>query len=271
MEKIIKKVVKVGNSAGVILPKEWYGGEARVELVKKPLDIEEDALKILKPYLKDVLGIYIVGSYARGEETESSDVDVIAISKDIKKEISYGKYNISIYALESVKKTLEDNPIMIYPRLLEAKTILNHVLLEELRNSVSKIKINDFIEDTKRIIKIDKEFIELDKLDGENLKSESVVYSLILRLRAVFLIKMMMNKKAYSKKMFKSWFIREIGNREEADKLYLTYEEIRDNKKTKSKIKVSTAEKLLRILENEVKKFENHKKWQKGKKGWKKE
>ena len=32
--KLIKQIVKVGNSAGVILPKEWYGGKARVEFIE---------------------------------------------------------------------------------------------------------------------------------------------------------------------------------------------------------------------------------------------
>ena len=32
--ELIKSIVKVGNSAGVVLPREWYGGEAIVKLVK---------------------------------------------------------------------------------------------------------------------------------------------------------------------------------------------------------------------------------------------
>ena len=75
----VKKIVKVGNSAGVVLPREWYGGEARVELIKRPMNIQEDVLKILRPHLPNILGIYIVGSYARGEQTSESDVDILVI------------------------------------------------------------------------------------------------------------------------------------------------------------------------------------------------
>lgn len=260
--ELTKKVIRVGNSAGVILPREWYGGEAKVELVKKPLNIEEDVLKILKLYLKDILGIYIVGSYARGEETENSDVDIIAISKDIKKEISYGKYNISIYTLESVEKTLTENPVMIAPRLMEARAIFNENLLQILLSLLKKIKVKEFIEDTKRIIKINKGLLELEREEV----SDSIIYSLILRLRAVFLIKNILDKKLYSKKLFSEWIIKEIKSKEDLNNFYFVYEAVRDNKKTKIKIKVSTAERLLQFLENEVKKLEN-KKWRKEKKG----
>lgn len=253
---MIKKIVRVGNSAGVILPRDWFGGEAKVELIKKPLNIEEDILKILKPYLQDIFGIYLVGSYARGEQTSESDVDVIVISKNLKKEIVYGKYHISIYTLESVKKTIKENPIMIYPRLLEAKAILNKNLLEELKFLPDKIKIRDFIQDTKRIMNIDEEFVELDKLDGKELKSNSVIYSLMLRLRAIFLIKMILNKKTYSKQTFKDWLAMEIGNKREIENIYSVYEKIRDNKKVKAEIEIYLVEKLLNLLKKEVKKLE---------------
>lgn len=254
--QIIKKIVRVGNSAGVILPKEWYGGEAKIEIVKKPLSIKQDILKILEPYLASISGIYLVGSYARGEQTKDSDVDVIVISEDIRKEISYGKYNISIYPVENIMKTLKENPIMIYPRLVEGDAIFNRPLLEQLRCiKISKNQFINFINETKNIIKINKEFIELDKLDGEVLESESVVYSMILRLRAMFLIKTILSEKIYSKRLFKEWLISEIGNKEGVEKIYSIYENIRDSKKVKIKIEIFLAEKFLNLLEKEVRRY----------------
>lgn len=259
-QELIKPIVRMGNSACVLLPKAWVDGKARVELIEKPIDIKKDLFEILSPYLEDIIGIYLVGSYARGEQTFESDVDVIVITNNLKKEIVHGKYHISIYSLDSIEKTLKNNPIMIYPRLMEAVVILNKSILERLRNiKISKKQFREFIEDTKRIIKIDKEFIELDKLDGDFLESKSVIYSLVLRFRAIFLIKNILSKKIYSKKLFKQWLIKHIVGKENVEKIYSIYEGIRDEDKNKTnrvRLEISLAEKVLNLLENEVKRFE---------------
>lgn len=255
-QALIKPIVKMGNSACVLLPKTWKDGKARVELIEKPLNFKKDLFEILNPYLEDIIGVCIVGSYARNEQTSDSDVDVIVISKDIKKEISYGKYNISIYPIENIKKTLDKNPIMIYPRLIEGKTIFNKSVLEELKDiKISKDQFREFIDETKNIIKINKEFIELDKLEGDILESDSVIYSVILRLRAIFLIKVVLSKKIYSKNLFKEWLIKEIGNKKNIEEVYSIYDAVRDNKKVKTKIDIILAERLLDLLRREVKKY----------------
>ncbi len=255
-QEIIKSVVKLGNSACVLLPRAWVDGKAKVELIEKPLDIKRDLFEILTPYLEDIIGVYLVGSYARGEETAESDVDVLVISKNLKEEFVQGKYHISIYSIESVKKTLKKNPIMIYPRLLEAKTILNKDLLEKLKSiDCAKMKINEFLLDTKRIIKINKEFIELDKLDGRFIESDSVVYSIVLRLRAIFLIKNMLSKEIASNKEFKKWLAKSTQHKEDIEKILEAYKFYRDKKKQKTKIKISLAEELLDVLKKEIEKY----------------
>jgi predicted nucleotidyltransferase len=255
---LTRKIVRVGNSAGVILPREWYGGEARIELVKKPLDLKKDILEILMPHLSSILGIYIVGSYARGEQSPESDVDVIVISYNLRKEINSDKYHISIYPLESIRNTIEKSPIMILPRLLEAKALLNESLLEELRNNeVKKVKFKEFAEDTKRIIKINKELIDMEKAQGY-IHSKSIIYSLILRLRALFLARGILNRKVYSKKEFKDWLNKEVKDKEGIKKTYLIYENVKNNKRIGAKIKVEIplVEKILSLLEKEVKNYD---------------
>ena len=140
MEKVLKRIVKVGNSAGVVLPRNWLNGMAKIELIEEPLNLRKDIFEFLSPYLEDLLGIYLVGSYARGEEDSDSDIDVIAISENIRKEIKEGRYNISIYSLDSIKNTLEKDPLMVLPRLLEAKPLLNKHLLEELKDLHEQIE-----------------------------------------------------------------------------------------------------------------------------------
>ena len=131
MERIMN-VGKWGNSGGVLLPREWLGKQVKVVLVDRTDEIRKEIMAILDPYLEDILGVYLVGSYARGEQEKDSDIDVIVISNDLRKKISSGKYDIEIYPLDNIKKTLKENPIMIMPSLVEAKPLLNKSLLEEI-------------------------------------------------------------------------------------------------------------------------------------------
>ena len=253
--ELTKNVIKWGNSAGVLLPKEWVGNEAKIVLVDRTSQIKKEVFDILDSYLEDILGIYLVGSYARHEQEENSDIDIIAISSRTKKDIKSGKYNISLIPLESIKKTLKTNPIMIYPRLAEAKTILNHSLIEELKAvKITKSSFKEFIEETKRIIKINKEFIELDKLEGNRLTSISIIYSLILRLRGIFIVKCLLDRNNYSKKIFLKWLEKSLG--EKTAEIYRIYTYLRDEKKVKEKIEIKTAESLLNLLKEEVKKYD---------------
>lgn len=250
--ELLRNIVRVGNSAGVILPKEWYGGQAKVVLLQKPISIEKDVLEILSPYLESILGIYLVGSYARNEQTSGSDVDVIAISKNLKKEITSGKYHISIYTLESIEKTLQDNAMIIAPRLLEAKPILNSSLLDALKQVIAKkFVFGKYIEETKRVVKINRELLNLDKEHNPK-TSESIVYSLMLRLRGIFIIKTILRKEKYSTRLFLKWLEKAQINKREAIMLYNVYKAVRDNQKIKETIKVDLAEKLLIFIEKEV-------------------
>lgn len=250
--EILRNVVNWGNGAGVLLPREWAGGQVKVTLINRTLEIKKEVLSILAPYLEDIIGIYLVGSYARGEQEKESDVDVIAISENTKKEIVSGKYHISLVPVESALKTIEKNPLMILPRLKEAKVIMNSFLLNELASKkVKKSSFKDFAEECERVVKINRGLMDLGKgIDPE------VVYSLILRLRGVFLAKSLIKEDKYSKKEFLRW----IGNgisQEEIVKIYNIYRSFKDNKKTKVQVKIEDAEKLIELLEKEAKNLKN--------------
>lgn len=255
--EIVREIRRWGNSAGILLPKEWLGNRARVILVNRGLEIRKEVLNILEPYLEDILGIYLIGSYARGEEKTNSDIDIVVISKNTSKNVRSGKYDISIVRLDSIKKTIESDPILILPRLKEAKIILNKSLLDELVNvKVKKNSFKEFIEDSKRIIKINKEFINLDREQRfDYLDSISIIYSVILRLRGIFIINTLLKNKKYIKKEFIKWIEKEVGKKETAV-VYNIYEDIRDNRKVTEKVKIEIAEKLLNLLEKEIKKLQ---------------
>ena len=78
--EILKTTTSWGNSAGVLLPREWKNKEVKVILIDRTLQIKKEIFDILNDYLSDIVGIYLVGSYARGEQIERSDVDVLVIT-----------------------------------------------------------------------------------------------------------------------------------------------------------------------------------------------
>jgi len=254
--ELVKNVSKWGNSAGILLPKEWIGSQVKVVLIDRTSDIKKEIFKILDPYLNDVIGVYLIGSYSRGEQERDSDVDVIAISKNTKKEIVSGKYHVSIITLESVEKTLEKNPILIFPRLVEAKPILNKDLLKRLKSEkINKDMFGEYFSETKRIIKINKAILNLDKEQENEFADPEIIYSLVLRLRGMFLIDCLLSKEKYSKKKFMRFLGKGIG-KNMVEEIYAVYKSVRDNKKTKKRIKLNSALGLLSYLEQKVKRFE---------------
>lgn len=256
-QEIIRNVGKWGNSAGILLPKEWLGNQVKIILIDRTLEIKKEIFSILEPYLENLLGIYLVGSYARGEQGKESDIDILVVSKSTKKEINSGKYHVVITTLESVRKSLDYDPILIMPRLYEAKVIINLTLLEELKSiKLTKKSFKEFKEATKRIIKMDKGFIKIDKEQGfEYLDSTIIIYSLILRLRGFSLINVILNKEPYSKKKLLKFLETKLG-KENTEIVYKIYTAIRDDKKFKEKVKIEIAEELISILEKEVEKLE---------------
>ena len=252
--QIIKKVIKVGNSAGVLLPKQWYGGAARVELIKKPLNVNEDIIKILNPYLQSIIGLYLVGSYSRNEQTKGSDIDVIAISEDLTKEIVQKDYHISIYPLSNIERTVKEHPILILPRLLEAIPIINKTLLSNLKRSETNLKsISEFIRETLRIINLDKNLIELNKSD---IAQNEVIYSLMLRLRGIFIARNIIKKQISFNKEFKILLGQQLSKKEIKDS-YEIYRALRDDKPIKTNVSHITEEKLINILKKETLKLKN--------------
>ena len=253
-EQLVKRVVSSGNGGAVWVPRSWLGEDIVVIRPKKPkLSIAERILRVLVPYLQDVVGVFLYGSYARDEQDSDSDVDVLVVAKNKFTVKKHKKMDIKVVELDKLKETMEKNPIMYLSVIREAKAVVNSSLLDDLK----KVKVDYknfkwFIETAIDHVKSSKEFIELDKLYSEYLASYSVLYSIMLRLRGVFLIKCLIDKKEYSNKLFKKWLLKHNISALEYKTAYGIYRCVRDNKKVKSKIKISIAEDLLNILVREI-------------------
>ena len=259
-QSLVKKIIKVGNSSGVLLPKEWYGGEAKIELVVKPLDVKNDILRILGPHLNSVLGVYLVGSYARGEQRKGSDVDVLAITFDINKRIKSSKYDIIMISKERLYQLLKKNILPLLPMIKEAKVILNSVLLKEYSNiSINRDNLNFHIETTKSAMGVINAEIDLCRDEGEKFVSDASAYSLILRLRGVYIVQCLIDEKEYANRDF-IVLVKDIAGSKDA---YDGYLRVKDEIKEGRKLLLKEAEKLHAYI---IKKIRKQEEWAKRKK-----
>ncbi|MBI2628712.1 nucleotidyltransferase domain-containing protein [Candidatus Pacearchaeota archaeon] len=255
-QKLIRKVTRIGNGAHIFAPKEWEDEEVMLIRIPKK-DVKKEIISLLMPYLDKITAVFLYGSYARNEETKESDVDVFIISSE-KFNIKKKGYEIINITEKNMDKAIKINPIMIYSMLNEAVPIINTSLLDKLKDK--KINVGyfkDFIQETKQSIKTSEQLINIDKeKNSDYLSSNSVIYSLILRLRGIFLIKKLLKKEKYSNKLFKKYIINEIKDLN-YDKIFKIYRLIRDDKSVKSseRIKIKDADSLLSLLKKEVNKI----------------
>ena len=196
--ELVRLIVRVGNSAGVILPREWLNGKAKIELIARPLDIKKEVFEILEDYFQDIIGIYLVGSYARNEQNDESDVDVLVITNSINKLIEKGKYSISLISKDKVESSLTNGIIPILPMIKEARPLLNSELIKVYKEtSLTRKNLDWHIEGTKSILNVVRAAIDLDK-DWPSNCGDSEAYSLVLRLRGIYIVDCMKKGKIWT-------------------------------------------------------------------------
>ncbi len=215
-----KVVQKFGNSGHIVLSKEYVGKRVRFTIEPKAFeDIKSGVLGILNPYLENILGIYLYGSYARGEQTISSDADILVIANTKLKVIGkIGDYSIVSATIAELEKTLEKNAVLILPIIKEAKTIINPDLLKKYEDC--KFTNNNtkwFIGSSTHVLELNEKGIDL------NFDIGSLVYSLMLRVRGLLMIKLMLNGKLYSKALLFSYLKGYQFSQDKIEELYKVY------------------------------------------------
>lgn len=235
MEIISRKAIRSGNASAVVLPKSWLNKNVKVELVDKNKEtILYDVLDIVKAHidLSEIIGIYLVGSYARGDNEYASDVDILIISEKTDRElIKKEGYEILIVSLNLLNYKLNKNLLPIGTMLKEAQPLLNNRFLKEININVTKNNIKLYMETTKDSLKIIKDSIdriEDKKPDGK--LSDTIAYSLILRLRTLYMIDGLRNNKAYNKNEFIE-LIKKISGSSTAYERYVYSKNNEDNKR----------------------------------------
>ena len=252
--ELIKTTVKVGNSAGVLLPKKYLNSQ--VKIVLEPLNIEKDVIDILmkKGILKEVIGAYITGSYARREQTIESDIDILVITSKTEKRIKKEKYDLLLITKETLEEQLKNNIMPLLLMIIEAKPIINKNLLEDYKNTkLTKKNLKWHFEIAKSGLKVCKAGIKLEKdLESKN-ASDAIAYSLVLHLRSSYLIDKLMKNKIWSSKELIG-LIKKISGSKLAYEGYLS---VKADKKRIKRLPIDQADKLYEYI---LKKLEEQKK-----------
>ncbi|MDO8460087.1 MAG: nucleotidyltransferase domain-containing protein [Nanoarchaeota archaeon] len=256
--KVIRPIVKVGNSSGVILPRGWLNHRAEVRLIASSMfNLLGDVLNILseKIEISEIKGIYLIGSYARKEDRLDSDVDFLVISTKTNMIIKQGQYEISVVSKESLESSLKKNIMPYVPMIVEAKPILNGDLIKELLEyaKVTKRNVKWYVDTTRLSIKENEELIKMSRELGENKVGDAIAYSLILRIRGFYIIDCLRKNKLWSNIDFVK-IVKTVSGSDSAYKRYIYLKD--DENSIKDALLMSEAEKLLAYLKDKLKGYE---------------
>jgi len=245
METLTKQTIKVGNSAGVLLPREWLNGVVEVKLVEAPYNRERimrDLNKYLEDYFKNILGIYLMGSYARGDYDEKSDVDILVVTDNIDKIINIGDYELFLISESNLMKRVSKS-LYLASAIRESVPLINQKLLEKLKEIKININIKGHKKEIEGMLKVNKDMIDTAE-ESNNGVLDGTIYSLILRFRELYLIKCLIENKKPDKKEFFSL----------VDKnLYNAYLRVKRNNKEINNSNVEDANKLYNLTKKWLK------------------
>ena len=183
-ERLVRKVTEIGNGAHIFAPREWLNDEVMLIRTRRK-NPKEEIIKVLGPYLDKVIAVFLYGSYARGEQERDSDIDVFVISKE-KFSVKYRNMEIVVIPESKIKLAIKLNPLLFYSMLNEALPIINSSYFEKLKQEKIDFSLfNEVLKDTKESLKSSQKIMEMDYRLKSKSASESVIYSLILRLRGL--------------------------------------------------------------------------------------
>ncbi|MBS3083647.1 nucleotidyltransferase domain-containing protein [Candidatus Pacearchaeota archaeon] len=245
----IKRTVRAGNSSAVILPRAWLNQEVRVELVNKTNDkILHEALTIVSKHMntKEIIGVYLVGSYARGEESKESDIDILIITHNTDKEmINEGIYNILIVSEKLLNWKLKNDLLPLGMMIREAVPLINSSYLDSIKINTNKVNLKWYVDTTKDKLELIRR--ALDSTRGK--VANSVIYTLILRIRTLYTIRKLIDNEKYSKKEF----VKLISKVSGSDSAYGAYVLVKNDLQKDALVTKREAERLYYYLIKQLK------------------
>jgi|WetSurMetagenome_2_1015567.scaffolds.fasta_scaffold50493_2 predicted nucleotidyltransferase len=244
-EKIVKKVIPSGNAGGVYVPKKWINQYVVVTLFRA----EDYVLDVFRPFMNDIIGLYMHGSHARGDSCPESDINVLVVAK---KEIPYQRkpgLNAEIVLLEALSSYAQASPVDYYSMLNEAVPLMDSGLLEKMKAySMDDDLIRKFCRDVEISLKM------LDHLVSEG-DHAAAVYSLMYRLRGLYILHARVRK--YTHKGFEEFLCSSGLSREDFYRFYGIYRAKRDDKVVPGGADMVDIDSLLKITGKTLKEIKN--------------
>ena len=173
--------------------------------------------------------------------SEIVSIDVLVISNKNFKVREKG-FEIIVLKEDEIKDAIKIASVLVYSALMEAKPIINLELLINLRKKHIPLAgdFKEYIKETKEIIKINEEFLS--------------PYSIILRLRGIYIIENLLTVKKYSYRDFKNWVLKDIKDKLDFNSIYEAYLKIK--KDLKADVKEKNLRFLLSILRKKTQELE---------------
>jgi predicted nucleotidyltransferase len=253
MQKTETKVVKkYGNSGGVYLPSSWIGGRIEISLVSRPPEPGKDLPLAFAERMQHIVSILVYGSYATGEYTSGSDIDVIVVTDNhirgmkVPEELRGMNYDVRIMRADDIRR-LAGRDILLSKSLEDAKGILNDSFLDELRSIRPKGSLRKRIGLARSSLGIMKSIFETG---GDN---SGLVYPLMMRIKEMLLMECALDGKRYSLKLLENRILAKGLTKSDYRKLITNYRAVRDGKKPeKERLGKHTLEQLLGLLEEMI-------------------
>jgi predicted nucleotidyltransferase len=262
--RIIKKVIEIGNGAAVYVPREYSGKQVVIILPEGIREIKRRIIENLADRMDNIIGVYLFGSYARGESHSLSDIDILIITKEEARELKslFEDMDVRVTTLEKLKKSIENLPAITLPILKEAKTIINPLLLDDLKNSrINYRKFKWNFDDVKRTLKMIETFVEMDEEDI----SISHIYSLVMRARICYMIQGLIENREFSNAGLRKELSKRGLDEKKYSKYYEIYQRVRDEEEVEGKINKEEIMNFINIIKKYELELENESKKASGK------
>jgi len=159
-ENLIKYPKKIGTGAHIYLSKKLKDNKVKI----KKCNIKKAVLDKVYPYMHFLKGVYLVGSWARGEQRVGSDIDIMVFTDDCSSMDFNKEGQIIFYAMNDLEKPNKEDLPFIANLLNDAVPIFNENLLFEVRRKFFKKLKNGKFKLNKEALRISKDSIHTLKI-----------------------------------------------------------------------------------------------------------
>ena len=113
--ELIRRTIRVGNSAGVLLPRRLLGAEVKITILKRATNYKRIALRLLLPYLEEIESACI---------TNQNPLEIIAVSNSLKKILKNSQIKVTFVPKNLFLKDFEKN-ISLRKKILVSIPLIN--------------------------------------------------------------------------------------------------------------------------------------------------